>query len=694
MFERITLEMSIKPFYRTDEAFVREVCDRVFTGWRQLLKDRREISVMLWASDGSELLDWAGDETQTFEWAKYIGTANKALLAPDEDKAANPHEKKQLYREDAPDMTYATLKRIVRCLHEEGRRLFPDSKITVGTIFDIGPEFAVSTFKYKRHTEICGGESLDGLGFVDAVACLHADSTHYAAFPDGIPEGTPFGTFLGAQANKFLAAMGFDYLWLSNGMGFSSSPWLMTGKVYDGEHFHPERLEDTRDKVFEFWRLFREACPDIPVKTRGTNNSAGIDYATDGVPLYDLYHANLDFDVPPNSPWAAINYNYGLEIMGHMTRVCGWTGKGFLFRYYTNDPWWQNSPWTDRYEGCAGDIYLPLSVTRILPDGSLENANALNLFTMDNSFGEIPEECINEPLPHLLKAEKDVPDAPGPLVWLYPLREYTTSHDSDTLAAMYFGDKYIMDCINGGVPLTTVISTDSFREIKPEHLQSCVLITPKQTDCAVLEKLNLFEANGGKVIRYGEGGLPYAEGAQGMLDALKKFGYGFAYETRGRNSRLPVLSLCRRDNAYLISACNMDTTTRISLSLPGGAPVLLGIEAEMNGDKAVYHFSRCEHRECRFLVTQNDGVVSAREFASVNVKYRRKLILSGLEDATVRFYPEKNGASDARVSEYINDGIIRLVPGWTLKVDENGMEYWFAEHVTGEYLFLMTGGKE
>lgn len=44
---------------------------------------------------------------------------------------------------DPPIMTYGILKRIVTILKQEGNRLFPDSKITVGETFDIGPEFTV-----------------------------------------------------------------------------------------------------------------------------------------------------------------------------------------------------------------------------------------------------------------------------------------------------------------------------------------------------------------------------------------------------------------------------------------------------------------------------------------------------------------------------------------------------------------------
>ena len=364
MFKNITLEVSLKPFKQTDNEYIHNVCRAVFRQWYPLLKDREEVSVMMWTADGSELLDYSGNMDDTFEWACYIGNANKPLSVTDDDMERSIHSKKKFYMKNPPVMTYKILKNIVEAFKEEGKKAFPDAKITVGETFDIGPEFAVSDFKYNRHIEICGGSDAVG-GFIDSTALIDGDNRRYAAYPDGIPDKTPFGLFLGKQANAFLTDMGFDYIWLSNGMGFSVNPWSQEGKIYDGENFHAEKLENVKNTVFDFWKLFRSGCPDFPVKTRGTNNSVGIDYASDGVPLYDIYNSKLNITPPPNSPWAALNDNFGLELMGHMTRICNLPGDNFMFRYYIHDPWWINSPWYDRYDSNPHDIYLPMAVSRI-----------------------------------------------------------------------------------------------------------------------------------------------------------------------------------------------------------------------------------------------------------------------------------------------------------------------------------------
>lgn len=502
MFRNITLEMSLKVFKQTDEDYIRSVCSCVFEQWHALLKKRKQISVMLWVGDGSELLDYSGTLSETFEWCRFVGTTNLQAIKPGEPTEISLHERKQDYMMQAPEMTYSVLQFIIRCLKEEGQRWFPEAVIRVGETFDIGPEFALSDFKYNRHREICGDSYVDGYGFIDVTTSLHQDQRVYAAYPTGIPEGEKFGTFLGKQAEKFLTDLNFDFLWLSNGVGFSSNPWNATGKIYDGEQYYAERLENTKKNVFEFWKLFRKECT-FPIETRGTNNSAGIDYASDGVPLYDIYRANLDITAPPNSPWAALNDNYGLELMGHMTRICELPGRVFPFRYYIHDPWWVNSPWYDRYDGSPCDIYLPMSLSRLNEEGMIENANSLNILSIDNSYGEMPDACVNESLPHLLKAEKDFADEPAPFVWIYPMREYTTSSDADMLREMNLGDHYICDAINDGFPLCCVVSTDNFMKHEVQTYKKSILISPIPEREELYQKMKEFLKKGIKIIFYG-----------------------------------------------------------------------------------------------------------------------------------------------------------------------------------------------
>ena len=703
MFKTITLEVSLKVFKQTDEAYIRGVCQKVFAHWQPLLKDRKKISVMLWCSDGSELLDYNRDLDKEFEWAYFIGTSNLPLATEEDDPALGIHVKKRKYIDNPPKMTYRVLKNIIQTFKEEAKKAYPDAIMEVGGTFDIGPEFAISEFKYERHPEICTGHRADGFGFVDATSLLNADDYSYAAYPDGIPQDLPFGTFLGAQTKVFFADMGFDYIWLSNGLGFSANPWTLTGKIFDGERFYADKLERTSEKVFSFWKLFREACPDILIKTRGTNNSVGIDYATDGVPLYDIYNAGFGIDPPPNSPWAALNDNYGLEIMGHMTRICDLPADEFLYRFYLHDCWFLNSPWYDRYDGFASDVYLPMSIARLNEKGEVQTAEKFNVFTLDTSKGDMPDRCVYEFLPHLLKAEKNSADELSFMLWLYPMKEYTTSKSEKLLSEMYYSDKFIMEAINQGFPLNYVVSTQIFKKISAEVYQKRVLVSPVIEEEEILRLLSKFVENGGKLLLYGskemlEGSplcgenvlkVDISESPSVMREKLAVFGYEIKHETKEGYIKLPAMATVRSNNGLFISVYNPDTTTDTLLKFPLGAPILLGGETELVNGAAKYRFARCEHRECRIFVQQQNGIISAHEEQPQNMKYRRRFYIKGLKDATIYYFPEKycDRFMAATAERSLKTPI--LDEGWEPIYDEV-MGYGFkGEHKDGKLSFLM-----
>lgn len=701
MFDNITLEMSLKPFKQTDDAYIRAVCQQVFDQWRPLLKGRKSVSVMLWVGDGSEILDYSGHMEDRFEWARFIGTANLPYREEDQPLETSLHERKQDYIPSAPVMTYRILKNIISCLKEEGKKAFPDAIIRVGETFDIGPEFAISDFKYERHREICVSSSqVDRFGFIDATGILHGDDHHYAAYPDGIPEGTPFGTFLGKQSELFLRDMGFDFLWLSNGLGFSADPWKRTGKIFDGQDYYPEKLAKTSEKVFAFWQLFRKEC-SFPLETRGTNNSVGIDYASDGVPLYDIYQAGLGITAPPNSPWAALDDNFGLELMGHMTRICHLPSERFPFRYYIHDPWWVNSPWYDRYDASPHDIYLPMAISRIDEAGNVGSANSLNLLSIDNSYGTMPDACVNEPLPHLLKAEKDVSDEIAPLVWVYPMKEYTTARSAPQLREMNLGDHYICDAINDGLPLCCVVATDLFSGHDTKLYQKSLLISPVPEEKAVLEKLKDCAKEGIGVLMYGTKQrldsienfanlvkLDVEQSASSLREALADFGYQITFVKKDPHAKPPTMTMARRDNGLLFSVYSANTMTDTGLVTPLGAPLLCGMEAEMKDDMAFYRFGRMEHRECRVFVKQADGIISCREAPPVNARYRRGVQITGLQDATLYLFPEKGCECSATKVEYLD-----MTPIFDDRFEEVRDEtygtYLKGEHISGNIFFLI-----
>jgi len=519
-FNNITLEASLKPFKKNDKTYIREVAKEMFTQWHSLLRHADTVSVMLWTGDGSEILDYKGFPTQPIEWAKYMGNPNTEHPINSGPKELSIHERAYLYLENPPNFTYGDLKFIIRTLKEEGKKV-TGKPIRVGETFDPGPEFAKSDFKYKNHREILGGSAMGHNTMVSCYSVLKADQTPYAGFPKGIPENTPFGTFLGRQSKLFLQDMGFDFLWFSNGFGYGVEGWSSTGAIFDGKDFDQAKLGAAKSKISDFWKYFRAECPTIQIQTRGTNLSAGTDLARDGVDLKSIYK-DKNILPPPNSPWAALDGDFGLEMAGYMSRMSELPDERYLFRFYTHDPWWLNTPWLDRYGREPHDIYLPMSVSRINKKGEVKIPSHLSFLSIDDAHGNMPTQVPDEVTPHILKARYDAPTAPGALVWVYPFDEY---HEwaykyKDRLPEIYYGDWLIRQAINNGFPLNTVISTRAFQNVvkdKPAFFKESIMVaTVPDADSPMEKSLIYFVKKGGKLMVYG----PADHGGKTFLDLL------------------------------------------------------------------------------------------------------------------------------------------------------------------------------
>ena len=756
-FHNITLEMSLKPFKRNEPHYIRAVCQDAFRQWQPLLQHADTISVMLWTADGSEILDYSGDLKQELEWAKYIGNPNAPHPVNSGPRSLTLHDRAYTYTEDPPRFTYGDLKYIVQTIKEEGSK-FTGKPIRVGATFDPGPEFAVSSFKYERHPEVCMANTMGTKSFVVCYATLNADRYHYAAYPEGIPQGTLFGTFLGRQSTAFLGDLGFDYLWLSNGFGFGMETWNTVGAIFDGKSFHGEKMDDIRSKILLFWTSFREGCPDFRVETRGTNLSTGIDLARDGVDLKSIYEGNFNILPPPNSPWAALDGDFGLELTGYMSRMAELPDDRYLFRFYTHDPWWANSPWLDRYGRESHDIYMPMSVTRIDSLGTVKLPTHLNFLSIDDSYGNMPEQVPNEVIPHILQARKNAPDAAGPVVWVYPFDEYHhyAFNRADRLEEIFYGDWFIRQAINDGFPMNTVVSTTNFTSLMKqgsELFNASVLVTTVPDAGSDMEKqLMSFIRKGGKAMLYGpadhasdeflsfinislakalsgtftlttslkkdqvtlpdqirhdasmsgggiktvlaakrddtrvlasvmqekqqrdvivmrkdpswKGGVVcYVRGTNsatytgGMLlsnddptawfiggslmrYALSELGYSIFFHKMNPTLRNPVNTISRHGNGFYFAGYVPNQTVEQFFRFPQGAPIFTGTETQLKEGFSSYRFPKSWNRECRVFVEQQDGIVSCREMAPVEFKVKRKIGISGLNNATVRVYPE------------------------------------------------------
>ncbi|GHU73589.1 hypothetical protein AGMMS49992_12680 [Clostridia bacterium] len=479
---RLVLELSLKPFHALDDASIDAVCVKLFEQWRPLAQYATSLAVLLWVADGSEILEYAGDLDEPFEWCKYLGIGNPQgeenrqpceldeAVPPSEPGGFDLHTRPVLYMKDPPTMRFGDLKRIVASLKRVCGVMY-GIPIEVGETFDPGPEFARSDFKYVRHPEIAQGSIMMNSDefakrkrinlWLHCGARLHAEKRHYAAFPDGIPEGLHFGRFLGEQFVALANDIGFDYIWLSNGFGYSLESWNWTGELFDGQRFNHEHTAEIREKIAEFWREFVDStCVNgrtLRIETRGSNLSAGMDLSAHGSPIDLIYKQPIV--APPNSPWAALNYRFGLELAGYMSHIAELPERGYQMRYYIHDPWWHNSPWFDRYDRMPHDIYLPLSITRMDEHGKVTPPLGLAFLSADDSFGQLPCRVPIETIPHLLEGFHHFPDEPGLVTWVYPFNEYVRIALRDNhMEQMFMDDWLIENAIDEGLPLNTVVS--------------------------------------------------------------------------------------------------------------------------------------------------------------------------------------------------------------------------------------------
>jgi hypothetical protein len=792
-FERVTLEMSLKPFRSVKDEDIRGVCVELFRGWAPLIRRVSAVAVMLWTADGSEILDYRGRLTDQIEWARYIGIGSPPKDTPSDDPSrVGLHAKSHLYTDHPAEITYGTLARIVRTLKSTGMQM-TGKPITVGATFDPGPEFANSQFKYVRHPEIAKGNTHGTDTWVSCIAKLHADTVSYAGFPHGIAEGTSIGTFLGGQAQHFLTDLGFDYLWLSNGFGFSISSWNVKGPLFDGLRFDVGRAPALREQILSFWKDYRKECPRFPLETRGTNLLLGSDLATNACPLRDIYDGNFNMVAPPNSPWAALDGDFGLELVGYLSRIAELPPDGkFPFRYYTHDPWWLNSPWFDRYGREPHDIYLPLALARIDGKANVTRPAFLEFLTVDNSYGRMPEKCPNEVIPHVLAAMDSYSDAPGVLTWICPFDEYyeMVFGPDPQPALCFFADWFLRGAVNATLPLNSVVSTNNFfksLQQSPKFFDETVLLSilPRagsrleqelidrvhrglpvmfygpvtHASPALLDLLNLETATGiagelklntgldldrtmentgvlpiqhreilcaGDVdtvvkdggrqgfrvwatvtgeagervyaVKAGSAGwirgtfsssipvnggarIPVPDDPNKYLPAelliralLAKFGYSIRLDKPSVATRTPVMFAARCRNGFFLSGYSPSTTVTLRMRFPMGAPILVGVDAWIEDGHAKYAMPRAWHHEARCFVDQKEaGEVSCEEFRSEFVGIRRRLLMKGLKDAAVTFFPEDQNrvilaANDMRMHNEQSIPYTRSADGHSISV--------------------------
>ena len=105
--------------------------------------------------------------------------------------------------------------------------------------------------------------------------------------------------------------------------------------------------------------------------------------------------------------------------------------------------------------------------------------------------------------------------------------------------------------------------------------------------------------------------------------------------------RAPLLFVSRSNNGFFFSGHAPDTTVRSRFRLPLGAPIVNGLETRLEDGCSTYYLGKSFHRQCRAFVEQDaPGTLSCLERGARSLKVKRCLQISGLKQATLRFFPE------------------------------------------------------
>ncbi|NRA39190.1 MAG: hypothetical protein HRU15_13680 [Planctomycetes bacterium] len=480
----VTLECSLKPFFDVTDKGIDETCLRLLETWRRLIEQADCVHILLWVGEGNEIYEWRGNYDDELIWAQSIGFCNyhHGLDMYDMDNRHYSINVAQPYHDNPPIICFSHLKRIIEKLKEFGQAHYGKT-VRIGATIDPGPEFAESRFKVDLHPEVLTPDQRikqpKMMHFMTHQASLHADDTQYAAYPKGFAEGLSFGTFLGAQFREAVNDLGYDYIWFSNGFAYSHFTWGFRGEVFAGEGFSSAVAKQELAKLEKFWTDFTTAYPSADIEVRGTNFSVGMDIATDGA-SHDAVVKLGGITAPPcNPPWGS--RALGLEMCSFLSRIAKPSTEDILFRFYLNDPWFECNAWYDAYNREPFDVYAPMSAARVNTDASLSTPNRLAILTVDTQHGELVQDEANDIIPHFNRAFQEQTDEAGPIIWVYPHDEYHSDlHGAaDKLHKPFFQDWFMVQAMNAGAPINTVMSTDVFSELQgKDALPDAVFIMP------------------------------------------------------------------------------------------------------------------------------------------------------------------------------------------------------------------------
>ncbi len=168
-----------------------------------------------------------------------------------------------------------------------------------------------------------------------------------------------------------------------------------------------------------------------------------------------------------------------------------------------------------------------------------------------------------------------------------------------------------------------------------------------------------------------------------MRYALAQLGIQLFADRDSPRQRPPLVTISRNQGAWYFAGYNPDTTVGLRLRLPEGAPLFIGCETRLVEGRTAHCLPRAWRHECRvFISEQPSGLLSCVEQFAGEVGIRRRLRITGLENATVRFFPVPGTEAEVQL---LRSPVHPYMEGDFLTPEREGKAL-LARNVTGELL--------
>jgi hypothetical protein len=168
--------------------------------------------------------------------------------------------------------------------------------------------------------------------------------------------------------------------------------------------------------------------------------------------------------------------------------------------------------------------------------------------------------------------------------------------------------------------------------------------------------------------------------------AAAKLGIDLGYEREEISDRVPLATIARSRNAFVFAGYN-PFGAQLNLRMPLGAPLFVSHRVHVENGRTLFTPQVGWLGECRLFVEQTErSRIFVRESCSVMTGIRRRLKISGLKNAVVRFFADMeyedslcfllNGRHPYQVGNFLKPRRIESAQGI----------YFETESVTGELL--------